>query len=75
MTRRQTGPGIAESYGLGWGVGDGWFGHGGAHATNMAIDMKRGLVRVYLVQHAGFRGDGAKGIGAFEKTVEARFGI
>ena len=74
MTSRQTGPGIAESYGLGWGVGEGWFGHGGAHATNMAIDVKRGLVRVYLVQHAGFRGDGAKGIGVFEKTVEARFG-
>ena len=74
MTSRQTGPGIAESYGLGWGVGDGWFGHGGAHATNMAIDVKRGLVRVYLVQHAGFRGDGAKGIGVFEKTLEMCFG-
>ena len=74
MTRRQTGPGIAESYGLGWAVGDGWFGHGGAHATNMTIDVKRGLVRGYLVQHAGFRGDGGKGIAVFEKTAEAYFG-
>ena len=74
MTSRQTAEGIPESYGLGWGVGDGWFGHGGAHATHMVIDAKRGLVRVYLVQHAGFRGDGAKGITAFEEAVKAGFG-
>lgn len=74
MTSRQTAQTIPDSYGLGWGVGDGWFGHGGAYATNMTIDVKRGLVRVYLVHHAGFRGDGAKGITVFNETVEACFG-
>jgi CubicO group peptidase (beta-lactamase class C family) len=74
MTTRQTAQAITESYGLGWGVGDGWFGHGGAYATNMTVDVKRGLVRVYLVHHAGFRGDGAKGITVFNETVEAGFG-
>ena len=74
MTRRQTGEGISESYGLGWAVGDGWFGHGGAHATHMTVDVKRGLVRVYLVQHAGFRGDGDKGITVFQETADACFG-
>jgi CubicO group peptidase (beta-lactamase class C family) len=69
MTSRQTGQGIAESYGLGWLVGDGWFGHGGAYATNMRVDPKRGLVRVYLVQDAGSRGDGDKCFAAFEKAV------
>jgi CubicO group peptidase (beta-lactamase class C family) len=71
MRSRQTGRAIAESYGLGWAVGDGWFGHGGAHATNMTVDMKRGLVRVYLVQHAGFRGDGGQGLAVFEGAAEA----
>jgi CubicO group peptidase (beta-lactamase class C family) len=71
MTSRQTAQAIAESYGLGWAVGDGWFGHGGAYATSMTVDVKRGLVRVYLVQHAGFRGDGGKGLAAFEKAAEA----
>ena len=29
------------------------FGHGGAYATNMTIDPKRGLITVFMVQHAG----------------------
>lgn len=73
MSRRQTGA-LKNSYGLGWSVGDGSFGHGGAYATNMTIDTKRGLVLVFLVQHAGFPGDGAKSLGAFRKAGEDRFG-
>jgi CubicO group peptidase (beta-lactamase class C family) len=46
MTRKQTGPGVPEGYGLDWAVGDGSFGHGGAYATNMTVDTKRGLHRV-----------------------------
>jgi CubicO group peptidase (beta-lactamase class C family) len=74
MTARQTPQGLKESYGLGWSVGGGTFGHGGAYATNMTVDPGRGLVYVYLVQHAGFPGDGGKGLDAFRKAAEARFG-
>jgi uncharacterized protein (TIGR03067 family) len=73
MTSRQTGAGIKESYGLGWATGGGTFGHGGAHATNMTIDAKRGLVLVFMVQHAGFPGDGGKSLGAFHKAAAELF--
>jgi CubicO group peptidase (beta-lactamase class C family) len=73
MTRRQTDPSIKESYGLGWAVGNGSFGHGGALATNMNIDTRRGLITVFLVQHAGFPGDGGKSQAAFRKAAESRF--
>jgi CubicO group peptidase (beta-lactamase class C family) len=74
MTKRQTGESIKESYGLGWAISDGNFGHGGAFATNMTIDPKRGLILVFLVQHAGFPGDGGKVRGDFEKAAVGRFG-
>jgi CubicO group peptidase (beta-lactamase class C family) len=44
-------------------------GHGGAYATNMWIDSDKKLVLVYMVQHAGFPGDGAKARGTFEKAA------
>jgi CubicO group peptidase (beta-lactamase class C family) len=74
MTSRQTGEGIKVSYGLGWATGGGSFGHGGALATNMTIDTKRGLITVFLVQHAGFPGDGGQSQAAFRKAAEERFG-
>jgi CubicO group peptidase (beta-lactamase class C family) len=74
MTRKQTGPGIKEGYGLGWSTGGGSFGHGGAFSTNMTIDTKRGLVFVYMVQHAGFPKDGGRAQGEFRKAAEERFG-
>ena len=58
MTKRQTPETLKESYGLGWSVGGDSFGHGGAFATNMNVDTKRGLITVFLVQHAGFPGEG-----------------
>jgi CubicO group peptidase (beta-lactamase class C family) len=73
MTRKQTGPGVPEGYGLGWAVGDGSFGHGGAYATNMTVDTKRGLITVWLVQHAGFPGDGGRAQAAFQEAARARF--
>jgi CubicO group peptidase (beta-lactamase class C family) len=75
MTSRQTPETVKESYGLGWSVSPGGFGHGGAHATNMSVDTKRGLVLVWLVQQAGpFPGDGGKAQGVFRKVAEERFG-
>jgi CubicO group peptidase (beta-lactamase class C family) len=73
MTTRQTGPGIKESYGLGWAVGDGDFSHGGAYATGMTVDTKRGLVLVFMVQHAGFPGDGGRSRAVFQQAAQARF--
>lgn len=74
MTSRQTDKGVKENWGLGWSVSDGSFGHGGALSTNMTIDTKRGLITVFLVQHAGFPGEGGKSQGAFRKAAEERFG-
>jgi CubicO group peptidase (beta-lactamase class C family) len=73
LSRRQTAPEIKTSYGLGFSTGGGNFGHGGALATNMNIDTKRGLITVWLVQHAGFPGEGARSQGVFRSTAEQQF--
>jgi CubicO group peptidase (beta-lactamase class C family) len=74
MTRKQTGNAVKEDYGLGWATDGGVVGHGGAYATNMTIDPSRGLVLVYLVQHAGFAKDGGQALGAFQKAARESFG-
>ena len=74
MSRRQTGKDIKQSWGLGWTVGDGTYGHGGAYATNMTIDTKRGLATIFMVQHNGFPGNGGQSQGAFRKAAEEMFG-
>jgi CubicO group peptidase (beta-lactamase class C family) len=64
MSSRQTGDAIKEGYGLGWatsakaGKGSnsvipGTCGHGGAYATNMAIDPRRQLITIFMVQCVG----------------------
>jgi CubicO group peptidase (beta-lactamase class C family) len=73
MTKRQTAEGIKESYGLGFSTGAGTFGHGGAFATNMTVDSNRGLVMVFMVQHAGFPGNGGQSNGAFQKAAAELF--
>ena len=74
MTSKQTGDAVKDGYGLGWSTGGGNIGHGGALSTNMNIDTKRGLITVFLVQHAGFPNDGGKSHGAFQNAATARFG-
>lgn len=69
MTSRQTVPGLKESYGFGLQVGPDNFGHGGAYATNMTVDLKNGLVTVFMVQHAGFPGKGKDAQGVFKTTA------
>ena len=50
-------------------------GHGGAYSTNLWIDPEKGLVTVFMVQHAGFPGkDGGKVHAAFEKAAVEAFG-
>jgi CubicO group peptidase (beta-lactamase class C family) len=74
MTRKQTGDAIKTEYGLGWETAGGVFGHGGAYATNMTIDPNRGLILVYLVQHAGFPGNGGVSKEAFHRAAREQFG-
>ena len=73
LTQRQTPKGLPESYGLGFSVGPNHFGHGGAYSTNTNADTKNGLILVWLVQHAGFPGEGAKSQEAFRKKANDHF--
>jgi CubicO group peptidase (beta-lactamase class C family) len=74
MTTKQTGEEVKENYGLGLSVSDHGFGHGGAFATNMSVDTKRGLITVWMVQHAGYPGDGGKSHGVFVTEAMKAFG-
>jgi len=61
MTKDQTG--LATPWGLGWTAGKkegGPYGHGGAYGTNMTVDPERGLVLIYMIQHAGYPGKDGK---------------
>ncbi len=72
MTSRQTAKDLT-SYGLGWSVGPDGFGHGGAYATNLSIDTKRGLVLVFMVQHTG-GGNVGQCSAAFRKAAGEIYG-
>lgn len=53
----------------------GSFGHGGAYSTNMQIDPARGLIFIYMVQHAGYANADGKEINpAFQRTATELFG-
>ena len=72
MTTKQPNAG---NYALGWSTGKDSFGHGGAYATIMNVDTKRGLVTIWMVQHSGgYPGNGGASQGAFRKTAEELFG-
>jgi CubicO group peptidase (beta-lactamase class C family) len=75
MAKRQTPSTVKESYGLGFSVSGDGFGHGGAYATNMSIDTKRGMVTVWMVQQSGgYPGKGGEAIGAFRKAAIELYG-
>ena len=74
MTSKQTGDALKDGYGLGFSTGGTTFGHGGAHSTNMTVDTQKGLVTVWMVQHAGYPGDGGKAQGEFNKAAAEAFG-
>jgi len=74
QTSRQTPESVPNNYGLGLAVGNDWFGHGGAHATNMEVHPDKGLVLIWMVQHGGFPGDGAKAQGVFREAALKQFG-
>ena len=74
MSRRQTSEDLKQSYGFGLSVGPNHFGHGGAYSTNTTADRETGIILVWLVQHAGFPGQGAKAQNAFKQAALQRFG-
>jgi len=74
MTKKQTAEALKDGYGLGWSTHNGTYGHGGAWATSMNIDSTRGLITVWMVQHAGFPGDGGKAQGTFRRAAERIYG-
>ncbi|HEX3996953.1 MAG TPA: serine hydrolase domain-containing protein [Pirellulales bacterium] len=50
------------------------FGHGGAYATDMWIDPEQGLVTVFMVQSAGFPGNGGQALPSFKQAAFKTFG-
>jgi len=73
LTSRQTPPELPQSYGFGFSVTESTFGHGGAYSTNSFADTERGLILIWLVQHAGFPGDGGKAQGVFKQAAIDEF--
>ena len=73
MTHKQTGDAVKESYGFGLSAGAHSFGHGGAYATSMNIDTQSGLITVWMVQHAGFPGNGGDAGETFKKAADELF--
>jgi CubicO group peptidase (beta-lactamase class C family) len=69
MTSKQTGPKVNDGYGLGLSVGPDGCGHGGAHATNMQIDRKRGLILIWMVQHTSLPANGNQCQGVFTQAA------
>ena len=71
LTRKQTPESLKDNYGLGFAVNPPiTFGHGGAYSTNTTADRGRNLVLVWLVQHAGFPGEGEKAQAIFRQSAE-----
>jgi CubicO group peptidase (beta-lactamase class C family) len=74
LTRKQTPDAIKTGYGLGLSVRPGSFGHGGAYSTGTTAETGPGLILIWLVQHAGFPGNGKASQGAFRQAALAEFG-
>jgi len=73
MTSDQSGEAHSH-YGFGFGTDGKSFTHGGAYGTNSRYDMERKLVTVYLVQHAGFAGNGKDILHQFQLAVTDAYG-
>ena len=67
---KQTGEGIADSYGFGLAVSDESFGHGGAYGTQGVVYRDSGIVAVYMVAVAGVPKQG-EAQNTFRRNVEA----
>jgi len=73
MTSDQTGAANSH-YGFGFGTDGKSFTHGGAYGTNSRYDLDRKLVTVFLVQHAGWAGNGKTILPEFQKAASEAYG-
>jgi CubicO group peptidase (beta-lactamase class C family) len=71
MTSKQTGD-LPTPYGFGFSTG-GKIGHSGAYNTNSSYDTAKGLITIFLVQHAGWVDEGKKIQPAFQKAATEAF--
>jgi CubicO group peptidase (beta-lactamase class C family) len=72
MTSKQTGD-LPASYGLGIGTSGRFVEHGGAYNTNSRLDRERGIITVFLGQHAGWGPGGEKIIPTFQNAASEAF--
>jgi CubicO group peptidase (beta-lactamase class C family) len=75
MSTRQTPASVTENYGLGFRLNTNGFGHDGAHGTSFEIRPRQGIALVWMVQHAGFPGQGAGAQAIFKTWAATHFGI
>jgi len=73
LTSRQTPDSLRQSYGFGFQTVGNTIGHGGAYSTNSHIEKDRGLILIWLVQHAGFPGNGKDAQDAFRGAALESF--
>ncbi|MGB8170392.1 MAG: serine hydrolase domain-containing protein [Chthoniobacteraceae bacterium] len=73
MTSDQSGEANSH-YGFGFGTDGKSFAHGGAYGTNSRYDLEHKLVTVYLVQHAGWSGNGKDILRQFQVAATAAYG-
>ena len=73
LISKQTPDAVEHSYGLGFAISSTSWGHAGAYSTNTSVDTDSGLILVWLVQHAGFPGDGKNSQNEFRKAALATF--
>lgn len=74
LTRRQTPTSVQESYGFGLAINGDGFGHGGAQSTQMEIRPQERIALIWMVQHAGYPGEGGKAWGTFRDWAIGHFG-
>jgi CubicO group peptidase (beta-lactamase class C family) len=72
MTSKQTGD-LPNGYGLGIGTSGRCVEHGGAYNTNSRLDRERGIITVFLGQHAGWGPGGEKIIPTFQNAASEAF--
>ena len=73
MTSDQSGEANSH-YGFGFGTDGKSFTHGGAYGTNSRYDRESKLVTIYLVQHAGWSGNGKDILHQFQVAATVAYG-
>lgn len=73
LTSDQTPEIVKNSYGLGFKVSETTFGHAGAYGTDTTAYVDKGLITIWLVQHAAFPGKGKEAQGAFRSAALEAF--